>query len=150
MGITPKYINLLLNAFFSTANDPDHLVRASGLSNMGEVCKNLRFSLGPITGEVLQHLSACSRDVSAEVRAAAVMVLTMILQGLGRDMFNVLQGTIRDIYRDLKMLAATEKDDVVLGQISLALEEIDHIVKQLFTPDNRIEKKIVVLDINAE
>ena len=35
--VTPKYINLLLNAFFSTANDPDHLVRASGLSNMGEL-----------------------------------------------------------------------------------------------------------------
>merc|ERR1740116_243405 len=60
--ITPKYKNLLLNSFFSAANDPDQLVRASGLSNMGEVVKNLRFSLGPITGEVLQHLSACSRD----------------------------------------------------------------------------------------
>ena len=47
----------------------------------GEVLKNLRFSLGPITGEVLQHLSACSRDIAAEVRAAAVMVLTMMLQG---------------------------------------------------------------------
>jgi len=148
--LTPKYKNLLLNTFFAAANDPDPLVRASSLSNMGEVCKNLRFSLGPITGEVLQHLSHCSRDVAADVRGAAVMVLTMILQGLGRDVFNVLQGTIRDIYRDLKMLAATEKEDVVLGQISLALEEIDNIVKQLFTPDNRIEKKIVVLDINAE
>ena len=95
-------------------------------------------------------MSHCSRDVAADVRGAAVMVLTMILQGLGRDVFDVLQGTIRDIYRDLKMLAATEKEDVVLGQISLALEEIDNIVKQLFTPDNRIEKKIVVLDVNAE
>ena len=95
-------------------------------------------------------MSHCSRDIAANVRGAAVMVLTMILQGLGRDVFNVLQGTIRDIYRDLKMLAATEKEDVVLGQTSLALEEIDNIVKQLFTPDNRIEKKIVVLDINAE
>ena len=33
--ITPKYKNLLLNSFFSAANDPDHLVRASSLSNMG-------------------------------------------------------------------------------------------------------------------
>merc|ERR1712112_89322 len=87
--LTPKYKNLLLNSFFSAANDPDHLVRASSLSNMGEVCKNLRFSLGPITGEVLQHLSHCSRDVAADVRGAAVMVLTMILQGLGRDVFSV-------------------------------------------------------------
>ena len=34
--ITPKYKNLLLNSFFSTANDPDPLVRASGLSNLGK------------------------------------------------------------------------------------------------------------------
>ena len=61
--LTPKYKNLLLNSFFSTANDPDPLVRASGLSNLGEVCSNLRFSLGSITGELLLHLSACSRDV---------------------------------------------------------------------------------------
>lgn len=146
--ITPKYKNLLLNSFFSAANDPDQLVRASGLSNMGEVVKNLRFSLGPITGEVLQHLSACSRDIAAEVRAAAVMVLTMMLQGLGRDVFSVLQGTIRDVYRELKMVAATEKEDMVLAHVSLALEEIDNIVKSLFTPDNSIEKKIVVLDVN--
>jgi len=144
--VTPKYKNLLLNALFSAANDQDPLVRASSLSNMGEVCKNLRFSLGNIAGEVLQHLSACSRDVSPEVRAAAVMVLTMILQGLGRDTFEVLQGTLRDIYRELKMLANTEKEDVVLGQVSLALEEIDNIVRGFLTPDLSREKKIVVLD----
>ena len=70
------------------------------------------------------------------------------LQGLGRDVFSVLQGTIRDVYRELKMVAATEKEDMVLAHVSLALEEIDNIVKSLFTPDNSIEKKIVVLDIN--
>merc|ERR1719471_2437215 len=145
--VTPKYKNLLLNSFFSAANDPDHLVRASSLSNMGEVVKNLRFSLGPITGEVLQHLSACSRDIAADVRAAAVMVLTMMLQSLGRDVFSVLQGTIRDVYRELKLLAATEKEDMVLGHISLALEEIDNIVRSLFTPDNGMGgKKIIVLE----
>jgi len=144
--VTPKYKNTLLNCFFSAANDPDPLVRASSLSNMGEVCKNLRFSLGSIAGEVLQHLSACSRDVAAEVRAAAVMVLTMILQGLGRDTFTVLQGTLRDIYRELKMLASTEKEDMVLGQVSLAIEEIDNIVRDFLTPDNSLEKKIFVID----
>ena len=35
--LTPKYKNLLLNSFFSAANDPDHLVRASSLSNMGKI-----------------------------------------------------------------------------------------------------------------
>jgi len=143
--LTPKYKNLLLNSFFSTANDPDPLVRASGLSNLGEVCSNLRFSLGSITGELLQHLSACSRDREPQVRAAAVMVLTMTLQGLGTDVFTVLQGTVRELYRELKLLAQTEKEDMVLAHVSLALKEIDNIVKLLFTPDASIDNKIVVL-----
>ena len=136
--LTPKYKNLLLNSFFSTANDPDPLVRASGLSNLGEVCSNLRFSLGSITGELLLHLSACSRDVAAEVRAAAVMVLTMTLQSLGWDVFTVLQGTVRDVYRELKLLAQTETEDMVRAHVSLALQEIDKIVRQLFTPENMV------------
>ena len=113
----------------------------------GEVCKNLRFSLGSITGEVLQHLSCCSRDTAAEVRAAAVLVLTLTLQGLGRDAVTVLQSELRDVYRELKLLAATEREEVVRAHISLALQEIDNIVRQLVTPDTSLDKKIVVLDI---
>ena len=59
----------------------------------GEVCKNLRYSLGPITGELLQHLSCCSRDTAAEVRAAA--------------------GAYAEVYRELKLLAATEREEVL-------------------------------------
>merc|ERR1712080_786472 len=84
-------------------------------SNMGEVCKLLRFSLGSITGEVLLHLSSCSKDEDAGVRAAAILVLTMILQGLGRDSFSVLQHSLRDIYRGLKLLNGIEKDDTVVS-----------------------------------
>ena len=113
---------------------------------VGEVCKNLRFSLGNIAGEVLNHLSVCSRDVAPEVRGAAVMVLTMILQGLGRDTFTVLQGTLRDIYVELKKLSNIEKEDLVLGQVSLALEEIDTIMRGFLVPETTMEKKIFVLD----
>ena len=133
--MTPKYKNLLLNSFFSTANDPDPLVRASGLSNLGEVCTNLRFSLGSITGELLQHLAACSKDREPQVRAAAVMVLTMTLQGLGTDVFSVLQGTVKELYKELRLLTQTEKEDMVLAHVSLALKEIDNIVKLLFIPE---------------
>ena len=81
-------------------------------------------------------------------RISDQLLYASYLQGLGRDVFSVLQGTIRDVYRELKMVAATEKEDMVLAHVSLALEEIDNIVKSLFTTDNSIEKKIVVLDIN--
>jgi len=144
--IAPKYKNLLLNSFFSVANDHDPLVRASGLSNLGEICKLLRFSLGNITGEVLLHLSSCSKDEDPGVRAAAILVLTMILQGLGRDSFSVLQHSLRDIYRALKLLNGVEKDDTVLCHIGLALAEIDCIMRGFLTPDATMEKKIYVLD----
>ena len=66
--VTPKYKNLLLNAFFSAASDPEDLVRASSLSNLGEVCQNIKFSLGPIAGELMMHLEASARDKAVEVK----------------------------------------------------------------------------------
>ena len=55
----------------------------------------------------------------------------------------------REVYRELRLLAGTEKDEAVLGQISLALQEIDNIVKQFLTLDTSLTKKIVVLDLNS-
>jgi len=144
--VAPKYKTLLLNSFFSVANDPDSLVRASGLSLLGEICKLLRFSLGNMTAELLNHLAACARDQEVEVRAAAVMVLTMVLQGLGRDTLKVLHHHLRDIYRALKVLNGVEKEETVLCHVGLALEEIDNVMRSLLTPDPAMEKKIYVLD----
>lgn len=143
---TPQYKNVLLNAFFSVANDPDPLVRASGLSNLGEVVKNLRFSLGGVEGETLLHLANSSRDKDPGVRAAAALVLTMVLQGLGTDAFRVLDSCMRDVYRELKLLCSTEQDETVKVHLGLALEEVDNIVKTFLTPNTAVEKKIYVLD----
>ena len=61
--LTPAFKNQLLNAFFATASDPDAMVRASSLSNLGEVCRNLRYSLGSIAAELMVHLEQASRDI---------------------------------------------------------------------------------------
>ncbi len=50
--LTPAYREKLVNPFLGQLNHPDHLVRASCLSNLGEVCKNLRFSVGNMLQEV--------------------------------------------------------------------------------------------------
>ncbi len=50
--MTPAYRERLINPFLGQLNHGDPLVRASCLSNLGEVCKNLRFSLGGIVQEV--------------------------------------------------------------------------------------------------
>jgi len=144
--LTPVYRNMLLNSFFSVANDPVPLIRASALSNLGEVVKNLHFSLGGVEAELLMHLASSSRDSDAGVRGAAAMVLTMTLNGLGRDAFRVLESCLRDIYRELKLLCSTEKEESVLIHLRLALDEIDNIVRDFLTPDPKLEKKIYVLD----
>jgi len=142
--LTPKYKNLLLNAFFGTASDPEPLVRSSSLSNLGEVCRNLRWSVGPVAGELLMYLEASARDTAEEVRRAAAMVLTMVLQGLGRDAFTVLEHYLRDIHRSLRLRLGVEKDEVTLTHINLALDEIDKIVRELFTPQLSQEPRIFV------
>ena len=48
----PRYRDTLLNAFLVGTRDPDAFLRASSLSNIAEICKLLKYSLGPIIHEV--------------------------------------------------------------------------------------------------
>lgn len=50
--IAPKYKPLLLNTFLNGAKDEDDLIRASSLSNLGEICRVLGYKLGTIITEV--------------------------------------------------------------------------------------------------
>lgn len=47
-----KYRDILLSAILNGAKDQNELVRASSLSNLGELCRLLRFSLGGVLHEV--------------------------------------------------------------------------------------------------
>ncbi len=58
----------------------------------------------------------------------------------------VLESCLRDIYRALKLRLSIEQDEVTLTHVSLALDEIDSVVRQLFTPNPTLQKKIYVLD----
>lgn len=55
--MVPKYKSLLLNTFLVGTKDEDHLIRASSLSNLGEVCRVLGYKLGTIVTEVSISLS---------------------------------------------------------------------------------------------
>ena len=48
----PPYRDALLGVLLGVARDTEPLVRASCLSNLGDVCKLLRFSLGNVIHEV--------------------------------------------------------------------------------------------------
>ena len=58
----------LVQAFLRGARDPDSTLRASSLSNLGELCQRLGFQLGSIVHEVL----ALSRHCRAFPRVPAI------------------------------------------------------------------------------
>jgi hypothetical protein len=59
-----KYKAILLNTFLFGTKDEDNLIRASSLSNLGEVCRVLNYKLGTIVTEVrrISHEKNSFRD----------------------------------------------------------------------------------------
>ena len=145
--LTPAHKNKLLNPFLAQINHPDSLVRCSSLSNLGEICKNLRFSLGGIANEIFQALHQVIQfDKDVQVRRAGIFVVKLLLEGLGQDAFGVLQEVIRDIWRTLIAQRNSEADEIMQVHIHQAIEEINKIVKNFLTPSKELTKTIYVLD----
>ncbi|NXI09473.1 TNG6 protein, partial [Irena cyanogastra] len=136
----------LIRAFLRGARDPDSALRASSLSNLGELCQHLGFQLGSIIQEVTCCVTAIARtDPEAEVRRAAVHVVVLLLRGLSEKVTEVLRDVLRDLYRLLKHVATAERDAATVLHAQLALEELDSAVRRVLFPPQTLEKKIVVL-----
>ncbi|NWX25323.1 TNG6 protein, partial [Notiomystis cincta] len=122
----------LIRAFLRGARDPDSALRASSLSNLGELCQHLGFQLGSIIQEVTCCVTAIARtDPEAEVRRAAVHVVVLLLRGLSEKVTEV--GHL------------LPRDGATLLHAQLALEELDAAVRRALFPPQTLEKKIVVL-----
>ncbi|NXA07676.1 TNG6 protein, partial [Sapayoa aenigma] len=136
----------LIRAFLQGARDPDGALRASSLSNLGELCQHLGFQLGSIVQEVTCCVTAIARtDPKAEVRRAAVHVVVLLLRGLSEKVPEVLQDVLRDLYRLLKHVVTAERDGTTVLHAQLALEELDTVMRRVLFPPQTLEKKIVVL-----
>ncbi|NXC84132.1 TNG6 protein, partial [Cercotrichas coryphoeus] len=136
----------LVRAFLRGARDPDSALRASSLSNLGELCQHLGFQLGSIIQEVTCCVTAIARtDPEAEVRRAAVHVVVLLLRGLSEKVTEVLRDVLRDLYRLLKRVVAAERDPATVLHAQLALEELDTAVRRALFPPQTLQKKIVVL-----
>ncbi|NXD38997.1 TNG6 protein, partial [Copsychus sechellarum] len=136
----------LIRAFLRGARDPDSALRASSLSNLGELCQHLGFQLGSIIQEVTCCVTAIARtDPEAEVRRAAVHVVVLLLRGLSEKVTEVLRDVLRDLYRLLKRVVAAERDPATVLHAQLALEELDTAVRRALFPPQTLQKKIVVL-----
>ncbi|NXD48467.1 TNG6 protein, partial [Corvus moneduloides] len=136
----------LIRAFLRGAQDPDSALRASSLSNLGELCQHLGFQLGSIIQEVTCCVTSIARtDPEAEVRRAAVHVVVLLLRGLSEKVTEVLRDVLRDLYRLLKHVATAERDGATVLHAQLALEELDTAMRRVLFPPQTLEKKIVVL-----
>lgn len=70
--------------------DNDHLVRASSLSNLADICRLLRYNLGSIVAEIVNCADYVLRcDPEIEPRRAAVLLLQMIIQGGDSELLEV-------------------------------------------------------------
>ncbi|NXE29855.1 TNG6 protein, partial [Ardeotis kori] len=141
-----KHREPLVQAFLQGARDPDGTLRASSLSNLGELCQRLGFQLGSIVQEVTSCLTAIAKtDPEAEVRRAAVHVVVLLLRGLSEKATEVLRDVLRDLYHLLKHVVVAEPDGATVLHAQLALEELDAVMRRVLFPPQVLEKKIVVL-----
>ncbi|KAJ8335527.1 hypothetical protein SKAU_G00388690 [Synaphobranchus kaupii] len=144
--LAPHHGRPLIGVFLRGVRDADPTIRASSLSNLGELCQRLHFSLGPLTQELNSCLTALIKtEREVEVRRAAVHVIALLLRGLSDKTTQVLGDVLLDLYRALKWLVRADSDDVTVLHAQLALEELDDVMKKFLFPVQKLEKKIVVL-----
>ncbi|BES88364.1 Hypothetical protein NTJ_01171 [Nesidiocoris tenuis] len=141
------YKGELIGAFLAGSLDSDHLVRASSLSNIGELCKILSFRIHAYLTDIFELLSnILQTDKSPEPRRAAVMAVTLLLQGLGKDTFATLQELTLPMLRALKLIVQTDKDDLTKLHAELALQELRSCTINFLMPEPKMEKRIYVMD----
>ncbi|KAK2841758.1 hypothetical protein Q5P01_011958 [Channa striata] len=144
--LAPHLGHPLVGIFLRGTRDPDQSVRTSSLSNLGELCQKLDYALGPLATELSSCLTAVIKtEKEAEVRRAAVHVIALLLRGLSEKTTQVLSDVLLDLYRALKWVVRSDPDEVAVLHAQLALEELDDIMKSFIFPEQKLEKKIVVL-----
>lgn len=91
--------------------------------------------------------SILETDKAIECRRAAVMVLSSLIKGLGKEVLLELKDNLLPIYRSLKDLYNDNNEDPVLRlHAQIALEELNDIVKLFLFPEVKLGKQIFVLD----
>uniref|UniRef100_A0A8C4Q130 Hyaluronan synthase 2 n=1 Tax=Eptatretus burgeri TaxID=7764 RepID=A0A8C4Q130_EPTBU len=116
-SLVPHYKDPLMHAFLQGTRDPEAAVRASSLSNLGELCQLLGFSLSSCIQELTACLDAAIKmDPDPQVRRAGVHVITMLLRGLGADATQVCDSdTVLDPAATVEMVKVLEEDPTVGG-----------------------------------
>ena len=145
--LAPKYGPKLINTFLIGTKHSDELFRSSCLSNMGEICKLLNYSIQQNIYEIINCISSLlETDRSVQVKRSSILVLKMIIEGLRKeDFIQVLGDSVRPLYRLLSKTIKITDDDIVKLNCQLTNEYLNELMQSALFPKQKLEKEIKVL-----
>ncbi|CAF3583265.1 unnamed protein product [Adineta steineri] len=146
--MSTKYSSLLINTFLNASRQiDDDIYRASALSNLGQLCTVLKYSLSKDLSEILIALkSYLSIFESCDVRRASILVCELLCQSLEQSTWlTVLGSELPSFYQLINHLYKTDKDDIVRLHAQIALEALNSICRDYLQPPVTLEKKIRIL-----
>uniref|UniRef100_A0A182IRL2 RNA polymerase II assembly factor Rtp1 C-terminal domain-containing protein n=1 Tax=Anopheles atroparvus TaxID=41427 RepID=A0A182IRL2_ANOAO len=129
-----RYRDELLNCFLAGTQSTCDEFRTSSLSNIGNICRILSYQVHHFFYELFLNIcKIMEADKYVPARRASILVLSQLIQGIEGLMD--LQEYLLSIYRLLKHVIATDKDDVTKLQAALALDYLKSKAVDFFTMD---------------
>ncbi len=144
--LVPKFGSKLIRAFLVGTRSSDEFLRSSSLSNLGETCKLLNYSLANYLVEIINCLtSIIDTDTSVQCKRSAIMVLKMIVEGLKiHNFIEILGKSALPMYKLVSRTYKTTNDDVIKLHCELTLLALKDLVKISMFPDQKLIKKIMI------
>ncbi|KAG9511405.1 Succinate dehydrogenase [ubiquinone] flavoprotein subunit, mitochondrial, partial [Fragariocoptes setiger] len=123
--MAPYYAQIVVPSLLNACDDPNELIRASSLVNIGQISINLKFALSTYITTILAQIHPILQTDTLQVKRAAVDLLRQLLSGLDSASFLNIQREITEIYKILKKVRQVTLDDTLNLQIQLAIDEIN-------------------------
>jgi hypothetical protein len=144
--LLPKYGDNLIDAFLIGCKNEDELFRSSSLSNLGETCKILNYSLHQNIHEIINCLSCLiDMDKSLQVKRSAIMVVKMIIEGLKQENFiSILGNSALPLYKVLSKTKSTNNDEIIQLNCQLTTEYLNELMRNSLFPKQKFEKEIKI------
>ncbi|XP_074598312.1 transport and golgi organization 6 [Brevipalpus obovatus] len=134
----------VVDCFLVGLKEEDESLRVSCLSNLGQLCGTLRFSLGYHIDEIIFAIeSLLTYDPSQDVKRACVMFVHTFLTGVDEKSISTIVDHLKSIYHLIKAIDSKSLHDPIIRlHAHLALEQIDEKVRLILSPSNEPIKPI--------
>ncbi|XP_030384245.1 transport and Golgi organization protein 6 [Scaptodrosophila lebanonensis] len=145
-----KYKDVLLNCFMFGIRSPLDEFRMSAYANLAQLCRLLAYQVHSFFQELVQLVSdELSTGKYLPAKRAAVLVLADLLEGM--DNVIDFEEMLLPVYRLLRDIEASENCDAKMREhASRGLKTLEDKCKQLFNPEQQLQKEIKILGINEK